>query len=115
MAEISSDTKPDSVQSLQSEVETLWKLGEEVASERDAWMQRALNAEEKIKVLQETSNLADQDGDSNFLAIKKAFARLFHPDINKSTGYERAIRTEVFKEFWPEIERIERQNYRNDA
>ena len=39
---------------------------------------------------------------------KQAFARLHHPDRVQADGVERVIRTEIFKEFWRELERIER-------
>lgn len=44
-----------------------------------------------------------------FRAAKKAFARLFHPDNLRTDGLERALRTEIFKEFWQELEAIERR------
>jgi len=39
---------------------------------------------------------------------KQAFARLHHPDRVQAHGIERHIRAEIFKEFWSELERIER-------
>ena len=39
---------------------------------------------------------------------KQAFARLHHPDRVQAGDIERLIRTEIFKEFWSELERIER-------
>ena len=47
--------------------------------------------------------------DARFRAAKAAFARLYHPDRTRTEGIERLIREQVFKEFWAEIERIERQ------
>jgi len=38
---------------------------------------------------------------------KSAFARLFHPDQAHGDAREREIRTEMFKQFWFELERIE--------
>ena len=40
--------------------------------------------------------------------VKQAFARLYHPDRVQAHGIERHIRAEIFKEFWSELERIER-------
>ncbi|MEZ5667829.1 MAG: hypothetical protein R3F55_10425 [Alphaproteobacteria bacterium] len=45
-----------------------------------------------------------------FGAVKRAFARLYHPDRQSGGTLERALRGEVFNEFWPEIERIERES-----
>lgn len=44
-----------------------------------------------------------------FAAVKRAFARLYHPDQRAASRMEAVIRAEVFNEFWPEIEQIERQ------
>jgi hypothetical protein len=38
---------------------------------------------------------------------KSAFARLFHPDQARGDAREREIRTEMFKQYWRELERIE--------
>ena len=46
--------------------------------------------------------------DGRFRQAKTAFARLYHPDRFTGDGAEKRIRTEVFKEFWEELERIER-------
>ncbi len=47
-------------------------------------------------------------GEARFKAVKRAFARLYHPDQAQCGDLERVVRTQVFHEFWPEIERIER-------
>jgi hypothetical protein len=55
---------------------------------------------------------AGNDGspaDGRFRQAKNAFARLYHPDRLTGDGPEKRIRTEVFKEFWNELERIERR------
>lgn len=55
---------------------------------------------------------AGKDGnsvDGRFRQAKTAFARLYHPDRIAGDGPEKRIRTEVFKEFWDELERIERR------
>ena len=44
-----------------------------------------------------------------FAAVKRAFARLYHPDQRRDSALEAAVRAQIFNEFWPEIERIERQ------
>lgn len=46
---------------------------------------------------------------AKFREAKSAFARLFHPDRAQGDAREREIRTELFKQFWAELERIERQ------
>ena len=43
-----------------------------------------------------------------FRQAKLAFARLYHPDRGGSSEMDRLIRSQVFKEFWAELERIEK-------
>ncbi len=43
-----------------------------------------------------------------FRAAKLAFARLYHPDRGGSSEMDRLVRSQVFKEFWAELERIEK-------
>lgn len=47
--------------------------------------------------------------DGKFRQAKTAFARLYHPDGVAGDGAEKRLRTELFKEFWHELERIERR------
>lgn len=54
-------------------------------------------------------NGASYAGDMKFRQAKKAFARLYHPDQNTGDSPEKHIRTELFKEFWDELERIDRR------
>jgi len=48
-------------------------------------------------------------GDAKFRQAKKAFARMYHPDQIAGDSLEKRIRTELFKEFWEELDRIERR------
>jgi len=48
-------------------------------------------------------------GDRRFRELKKRFALMFHPDHIRRDDPEKAMRSEVFKEFWAEIERIEKE------
>ena len=48
--------------------------------------------------------------DEKFRRAKSAFARRYHPDRVFGNGEERRIRTEVFKDFWEELQRIEAGN-----
>lgn len=50
---------------------------------------------------------ADPVVDQKFRRAKSAFARRYHPDRVQGDGPEAQIRTEVFKEFWEELQRIE--------
>jgi len=46
--------------------------------------------------------------DAKFRRAKAVFARLFHPDSILDDATEREIRTEIFKQYWDELERIDR-------
>jgi hypothetical protein len=48
--------------------------------------------------------------DQKFQAARKAFVRLYHPDNVKVEGLDRMIRQEIFKEFWRELEAIQKGN-----
>ncbi len=47
-------------------------------------------------------------GQAKFRAAKLAFARLYHPDRGGSSEVDRMVRAQVFKEFWAELDRIEK-------
>ena len=47
-------------------------------------------------------------GEDRFKHAKRSFARLFHPDHRHGSELERQIRADLFKEFWVELEQIER-------
>jgi hypothetical protein len=48
--------------------------------------------------------------DLKFKQARTAFARLYHPDGVHGDTDEKRIRAELFKEFWEELERIDRRN-----
>ncbi len=48
--------------------------------------------------------------DAKFRQAKNAFARLYHPDQVTGDDREKRLRTDLFKEFWDELERIDRRN-----
>jgi len=81
------------VASLRSKVSNCQERNSQLISERDT----ALG---KLAKMQVTA--------TGLGRAKQAFARLHHPDRVQADGIERRIRTEIFKEFWSELERIER-------
>jgi hypothetical protein len=78
---------------LRSKFSTCQEQNSQLISERDT-------AVEKLAKMQVTA--------TGLGRAKQAFARLHHPDRVQADGIERLIRTEIFKEFWSELERIER-------
>jgi hypothetical protein len=47
--------------------------------------------------------------DMKFKQARTAFARLYHPDRHHGDANEKKLRAELFKEFWEELERIDRR------
>jgi len=47
--------------------------------------------------------------DMKFKQARTTFARLYHPDRHLGDADEKKIRAELFKEFWDELERIDRR------
>jgi hypothetical protein len=47
--------------------------------------------------------------DLKFKQARTAFARLYHPDRHHGDADEKRLRAELFKEFWEELERIDRR------
>lgn len=72
-----------------------------------------MEANKKIEQLHNkfshTENSTADDSMQLFGEVKRSFARLYHPDRTPHVGLERMIREQVFKEFWAEIEKIERR------
>ena len=48
--------------------------------------------------------------DHKFKQARTAFARLYHPDRLHGDADEQRLRAELFKEFWEELERIDRRS-----
>lgn len=61
----------------------------------------------KSEVARLERQLAGQGPDAKFRRAKSAFARRYHPDRVTGDGEESRIRTEIFKEFWEELQHIE--------
>ena len=52
---------------------------------------------------------ANRSANAKVRRIKRVFAQRFHPDQISTSGLDREIRETVFKEFWRELDRIERE------
>ena len=53
--------------------------------------------------------------DHKFREARRTFARLYHPDQVPADDSDRTIRAEVFKEFWAELDRIDRGESESQA
>jgi predicted RNase H-like nuclease (RuvC/YqgF family) len=58
----------------------------------------------KVKQAPETEN-----SNSKFSKVKRAFAQRFHPNNIHAEGIEKIVKEEFFKEFWEDIQNIERE------
>jgi predicted nucleic acid-binding Zn-ribbon protein len=47
--------------------------------------------------------------DEKFKSAKREFAKRYHPESDRTTGFEKRIRTDIFKQFWPILEDIEKK------
>ncbi len=84
----------------------------EAANRRANMMQdRAIRAEARIAIL-EQHHLPAEFGDpkSKYGKIRRLVARELHPDHSKSEGIEKIVRAEIFKDLWPKIESIDRDD-----
>lgn len=73
-------------------------------------MARAKRAEIQLVELEQRMRASEPlvESDWKFQEAKRQFARTYHPDQVKVDGIERAVRNEIFKEFWSILDRIEK-------
>jgi|SRR6516162_6337448 len=103
----------------------LWFVGTTIklVKERDAavsdcrrWEICAEQNAASVAELEKTAKdaLVTNSVPSNKIGVaKREFARMFHPDSpesNRFSGSEKLIRSELFKEFWAVLEKVERSN-----
>lgn len=80
------------------------RLGESVAEEKPASPNGFPGAPAR-----NGSNGNALPADMKFKQARTTFARLYHPDRHLGDADEKKIRAELFKEFWDELERIDRR------
>lgn len=80
------------------------RLGESVADENPA-PQNGF----PVAPARNGSNGNTLPADMKFKQARTTFARLYHPDRHLGDADEKKIRAELFKEFWDELERIDRR------
>jgi hypothetical protein len=75
-----------------------------------SWKNRALVAEAALLEIETGNNDERQNvRDLRYAALKRYLAKQFHPDFSPGEGIEKVIRSEIFKEVWSEVERLDRQ------
>ncbi len=109
----------DTIAALQAQIDRLKAAGREVIRQREqlreeleqaravmAAQQRELDALRSSGAGGAPPDMAEDRG--RFQRAKRAFAERFHPDRATGGTMDRLIREQVFKEFWAELEKIER-------
>jgi hypothetical protein len=98
-------------QEMVKEIERLRVLLTTVDQQRDSWKVRALMSEaELLEATAGTSNGGCQNvSDVRYPSLKRYLAKRFHPDYAPGQGIEKIVRTEIFKEIWNEVDRLDHQ------
>jgi hypothetical protein len=84
-----------------STIEQLAGTCENLIQERDFWKEKA----ESARSNKNPQNQAVRE-DERIEALRRLLARELHPDKAKSSTEEAALRAELFKQLWPQIDRI---------
>lgn len=80
----------------------------ELRSSNRAWQRGAERPDAGVSESNADQAEAGQNLKGRYGALRRSLARLFHPDHISGSPFEKAIRQELFKEIWSEIERIEK-------
>ena len=100
--------------------EELREKGRQAVAQRDQWEQRAKELEKEVARARAAprgvragaafGQKSQQDlANQKIKKAKIAFAKLCHPNNTRHTGVDAAIRSDIFKEFWDQLEKIERE------
>jgi hypothetical protein len=92
------------------EIERLRVRSSTIDQQRESWKVRALMAEAQL--LEATARTSNNRGcqkvtDFRYASLKRYLAKRFHPDHSPGQGIEKIVRSEIFKEIWNEIERLD--------
>lgn len=94
-----------------NEREGLRARSDTLEQQRESWKVRALMAEAQL--LEATAKVgsevrAQNVSDVRYGSLKRFLAKRFHPDYAGAQGIEKIVRSEIFKEIWSEVERLDR-------
>jgi hypothetical protein len=92
------------------EIERLRARSSTIDQQRESWKVRALMAEAQLlEASAKTSDHGDcqKVSDLRYASLRRYLAKRFHPDYSPGEGIEKIIRTEVFKEIWNEVDRLD--------
>lgn len=102
----------EEIKKLSDTIADLRQKGKKAVASRDNWKNRAKSAESKVKELERRISrfgTISTENDTKFQKIKTKFANMYHPDKIIGSKIEKIIKQEIFKEFWAEIENIEKK------
>lgn len=95
----------DEIHELYTHLEAAKAATRRALEEKKQAESRAADAEAKARG---AHNPGPAGKDEKFSEARRAFARLYHPDNVKGGGLDKIIRAEIFKEYWSELEKIEK-------
>jgi hypothetical protein len=97
-------------QQMMREIERLRVRSSTIDQQRESWKVRALMAEAALlEANAKTSDHGDcqKVSDLRYASLKRYLAKRFHPDYSPGEGIEKIIRSEIFKEIWNEVDRLD--------
>lgn len=93
------------IEEMTATIVRLREAGKRAVAQRDHWELQAKALERQLIEVKNQS----QNKDYKFEQAKRVFAKLYHPNsLAGLSPLEKIMRGEIFKEFWAELERIER-------
>jgi hypothetical protein len=78
------------------------KVQREITAELERWKERAAAAEAQVASLQASKT------ETRFDALRRLLAKELHPDFCTGGSLEKAVRQEIFKVIWPQVEELSR-------
>lgn len=94
------------IENLKKTITELRSKGKKAVALKDYWKERAKSFEKKL----ETMDQSNGNTSSKYSKIKNKFANMFHPDKIQGNNYEKIIKQEIFKEFWKEFEKLDKED-----
>jgi septal ring factor EnvC (AmiA/AmiB activator) len=103
--DISNTTTETELAKARETIVRLRETGKRAVAQSERWEATAKALEKELADLRRQNGKSD---DRKFEEAKRAFAKLYHPNASSSRSpLETMVRSEIFKEFWTELERIE--------
>ena len=97
----------------------LREKGKKVVADRDQWEERSKELEKELARARAAPRTARPgaafgqkaaaDSNAKIKKAKIAFAKICHPNNTRNSGTDASIRADIFKEFWDQLEKIERE------